>query len=146
MKVTVDFHWTVSNDEHGEVVWSWNLLGCVRPFQCQHPGTHQSLGWTSPRLQPTGCLFHARNGRPHLQSGWVQLQCGSDQPGPPGMIYCREEASKRRHTPIRAECDTVLISEVKSNGNKRLRYGMLLFSMCSVQMFFVSIQIYQMSN
>lgn len=109
-KILIDWcrwnhHWTVLV-ECGGVVWSWNLLGCVLPSQCQHPGTHQSLGWTSLRPQPAGCLFHERSGRPRLQSGWVQLLCGSDQSGPPGMSYCREEASKTRHTSIRPYCST----------------------------------------
>lgn len=29
---------------NGGVLGPRNLLGCVQPFQCQHPGTHQSLG------------------------------------------------------------------------------------------------------
>lgn len=105
--ISVDFYHTVSIG-HGGVVWAWNLLGCVQPFQCQHPGTHQSLGWTFPRPRPAGCLFHARNGRPRLQSGWVQLQCGSDQSGPPGMFYCRVGASKTDQL----QHSVILISEI----------------------------------
>lgn len=104
---SVDFYHSVSIG-HGGVVWAWNLLGCVQPFQCQHPGTHQSLGWTFPRPRPAGCLFHARNGRPRPQSGWVQPQCGSDQSEPPGMFYCWVGASKTNQLQHRV----ILISEI----------------------------------
>lgn len=122
--VAVHYHWTVSM-ECGVGVWSWNLLGCVPPSQCQHPGTHQSPGWTSQRPKPAGCSFHERSGRPRLQSGWVQLLCGSDQSGPPGMSYCREGASNTRHTPISAY--RRILSEMKSSGNNLFNYGMIFF-------------------
>lgn len=67
---------------------------CVRPSQCRHLRTRQSLGWTSQKPQQAGCCSHVKTAPHPRPNGSARLPCGSGPFGPLGRIWSMEEAGK----------------------------------------------------